>query len=43
MVLPFPCKVNYILHTFALETLRPHIVVISPNSNTNVSAMYVES
>jgi adenylate cyclase len=37
------CGLHTLIHTFALETLRPHIVVISSNSNINVSAIYVKS
>ena len=35
------CGLHTLIHTSALEILLPHIVAISPKSNINVSAIYL--
>jgi hypothetical protein len=41
--IPVGLHIAYFNAHYALEILLPHIVVISPNSNINVSAIYVEN
>jgi len=44
LALPFLCEnVNYILHTLALESPLPNIVVVPIRSDINIAAIYLES
>jgi len=43
ILLPFSreCALHTLIHTFAFEILLPHIVVIPPEFDIQISAIYV--